>query len=857
VTRERWQQIESLFYEAGDLAPDRRAAFLDAACGSDADLRRQVEDLLASEPESAGFLDGAIEEAASRMIGARPGERLGAYRITRELGHGGMGEVYLAERDDDQFRMQVAIKLIRADVAPRRLLERFRAERQILATLDHPNIARLLDGGTAGDAPFLVMEYVQGEPMDRYCTRQAVPIRERLRLFRAVCEAVAYAHRSLVIHRDIKPSNILVTAEGVPKLLDFGIAKLVKQDEDSGGVTRVVERAMTPAYASPEVVRGDRVTTAADVYSLGALLYELLTERAPFHLTSSRAAEVERVICAEDPVKPGALDPRLRGDLENIVLMAMHKEQARRYASVEQLIADIDRYLTGYPVAARDDRLYRWGKFARRNRSAVAAGILAVAGMAGWLISLRAEQARTRRGFAQVRELAESMLFETDDALRSVSGTTAAREAIAKRGLRYLDELARESGADPRLKEELADAYERVADIQFSSGPNLGQPAGALESAQKALGIRQTLAARDPGSVRWQRKLAANYLHISSIQRNRNDPAGEQESLRAGSAILERLNRSAPDDPALRVELAGVYRQEGARLAASANVEGARDLIVKARDLIRPVLAKNPRDVNARRRIAQCDSELLQTLGAIRFAISPENRQEGLDAFHEAEQILGGLAAESPNEAENRRQLISVYTRGCGITHLLDAPEQIASCRKAALLSDEIVAADPADVAARLAAINCHHNLSGRMREAREDGADAELRRATEMADQLFAQRPEVVPARSFAAIEHQTVAASLMESGDHRQALSQAYKAVQLREPLLLDPNDNRQALLQARAWAMIGESESKLGNRSKAAEAWQTAIKLYAQLQDAHRLDPEGERDLAEVRRRANVGL
>ncbi|HEV2447545.1 MAG TPA: protein kinase, partial [Candidatus Sulfopaludibacter sp.] len=425
MTRERWQRIESLFYEAADLPADRRADFLRHACGGDAALQQEIENLIASESEAAGFLDDALRETADQMTGIGLGERLGPYRITGELGHGGMGDVYLAERDDQQFHMRVAIKVIRSDSAPKRLLARFRAERQILATLDHPNIARLLDGGTASASPFLVMEYVAGEPIDQYCRRRNLPIRDRLSLFRDVCQAVAYAHRHLVIHRDIKPSNILVTGEGVPKLLDFGIAKLMKADLEPDGLTRPLERVMTPAYASPEVVRGEPVTTGADVYSLGALLYELLTGRAPFHLTSSQASEIERVICRDQPPRPGTLDRRLRGDLENIIRMAMHKEAARRYASAEQLIADLDRYLTGYPVAARSDRLYRWGKFARRNRSAVAAGILAAAGIAGWLLSLRAEQARTRRGFSQVRELAESLLFQTDDALRPVAGATA------------------------------------------------------------------------------------------------------------------------------------------------------------------------------------------------------------------------------------------------------------------------------------------------------------------------------------------------------------------------------------------------------------------------------------------------
>jgi tRNA A-37 threonylcarbamoyl transferase component Bud32/tetratricopeptide (TPR) repeat protein len=838
MTRERWQRIQDLFYSAADLPPARRADYLHDACAGDESLIRQVEDLIASEHEAEGFLDVTLRETASTMVGAQTGERIGPYRITGELGRGGMGDVYLAERDDEQFHKQVAIKLIRSDAAPERLLARFRAERQILAALEHPNIARLLDGGAAAGSPYLVMEYVAGQPIDRYCTERALSIRDRLRLFRSVCEAVAYAHRSLIIHRDIKPSNILVAADGVPKLLDFGIAKLIKEDAPADGLTRPLERAMTPAYASPEVVRGEHVTTAADVYSLGALLYELLTERAPFHLTSSQAAEVERVVCMQEPPKPGTLDRRLRGDLENIIGMAMHKEAARRYASVEQLIADIDRYLTGYPVAARSDRLYRWGKFARRNRAALAGVVVAAAGIAGWVISLKAEQARTRAGFAQVRELAESLLFQTDDALRPIGGATAAREVLVRRGLTYLDGLARQAGNDVRLQDELADAYQRVAEIQYTAIPNLGQPAGALESCRKAVAIRQALVAAHPSNTLLQRKLAQLYLKLSFAQQGVGDQAGSSESFRAASAVLDGIGRAMPDDLGVHMDLAMLYGEESQRQMARRNLDAARPLAEKSQTEARWVLAKRPTERNARRRIVDGNIVVLRAIVEAHSAIPPDAHAAALDRYREAESILAQLAKELPDDSGQREMQVGLYIQGCSLNGLLEGEQKTTACRTAAVLADQVANADPANVPARHSAIGAHHNLARRMLEEHDNGAMAEMRRAVEMADQFFADRPDLPESRSTDALAHQGYADMLLRAGDPGGALDQLHRSERLRQPMLLDPNNQRAYHDQARTLAMIGDVEMHQGNCREAMGAFDAALKITRDPREADHL-------------------
>jgi serine/threonine-protein kinase len=378
---DKWRQVEELFHKAADLPPARRAGFLDGACGDD-DLRREVEALLAADSPDTAALHAAVEHAADLLPAGKEatelrGEHFGRYTITGLIGSGGMGAVYRAIREDD-FRMQVAVKLLRRGTDTESALARFRTERQILADLQHPNIARLLDGGaTESGLPYLVMEYVDGVPLLEYTG--SLPLRRRLELFRSVCGAVHYAHRRHIVHRDIKPANILVTADGVPKLLDFGIAKLLDPAalDTTMALTGVGVRLMTPEYASPEQVRGEPVTAATDVYSLGAVLYELLTGKQAQTIQTYSPAMIEQEICTREPVKPSAVMPELDHDLDNIVLKALRKEPERRYPSAEELSADVGRFLEDLPVQARpESRLYRARKFLRRNRAAATTAVL-------------------------------------------------------------------------------------------------------------------------------------------------------------------------------------------------------------------------------------------------------------------------------------------------------------------------------------------------------------------------------------------------------------------------------------------------------------------------------------------------
>ena len=465
MTSERWRQVARVFDATVDRPAAERDAFLAQTCGGDEALRHEVLTLLEALPES----DDLFERPAAAIFefpGAEDlldwvGRRVGPYRLTREIGEGGMGRVYEAVRDDDQFHKRVALKMIKPGRETGLVLRRFRYEREILAGLDHPHIAALYDGGvTEDDHPYFAMEFVEGEPIDRFCAGRTLSIGERLALFGSVCSAVQYAHRNLVVHRDLKPSNILVTSDGTVKLLDFGIAKLLgdEADRDRAGLTEAGFRAMTADYASPEQVRGESITTASDVYSLGVVLFELLAGHRPYRLAGLPAAEMVRIVGEVEPPRPSsvAANPRdasaLAGELDNIVLMALRKEPARRYSSVEQFSEDLRRFRAGLPVIAqRATATYRFRKFVARHRAGAVALALVVPTLIGGVVAT-AWQARVAQG---ERDRAEEVNAFLRDMLRSVAPTERGREVTVAQVLAdAAGRVARLAGR-PELEEEL------------------------------------------------------------------------------------------------------------------------------------------------------------------------------------------------------------------------------------------------------------------------------------------------------------------------------------------------------------------------------------------------------------------
>lgn len=580
MTPERWQQIKDVLAVAVPLKGRERTAYLGEMCADDAELRREVESLIAAD-EVAGTSFPLMPAANLGLVAGlldayrpeRVGRRIGAYDLVAELGQGGMGEVFAAVRADGHYDQKVALKLVRAGYATAGVVERFRAERQILAGLEHPNIARLLDGGTTdAGTPYLVMELVDGVPIDEFCHARSLSVTERLQLFLQVCSAVQYAHQRLVIHRDIKPANILITANGIPKLLDFGIAKIV---DPAGNTEETMLRPFTPEYASPEQVRGEPVSTASDVYALGMVLYRLLTGRSPYQVESRTHGQLTAAITSQEPERPSAavirpdgnpsaeqmppsrLQRQLRGDLDVIVLKALRKEPDTRYASAEQFAEDIRRHLDGLPVAARKGTWnYHAGKFARRHRTMVgAATIVLTTLVAGIIVTAReariaeAHRLRAEARFNDVRKLANSLIFEIHDSIQYLPGATDARRVILQRSLEYLDTLARESEREPDLLRELATAYSRIGAVQGNpSGPNLGDTKGASVSLQKSVEMREELARSNPRNRSDQVELAVAYLDYSGYQGRVASVSAGYAYAQRGLAILEREAQSAPNE---------------------------------------------------------------------------------------------------------------------------------------------------------------------------------------------------------------------------------------------------------------------------------------------------------------------
>lgn len=583
---EHWIRVKEIVHASLDMEPLERKAHILHACGGDAPLQAEVESLLTSCSEAGTFLETSIlgqipaELQESKLYS---GQQIGTYRICELIAEGGMGTVYRAVRTSD-FEKEVAIKLVKRGMDTDFILERFRHERQILASLDHPSIARLLDGGAAPDGcPYLVMEYIEGLPITKYVERSHLPLAGRLQLFRMVCSGVQFAHQHLVVHRDLKPSNILVTPEGQPKLLDFGIAKLLDPDTEN---TMMSGRMLTPDCASPEQVRGEPVTTASDVYSLGVLLYSLVTGQPPYTFTTRSTEEVRRVVCESEPKRPGTIQP-LSQDVDVIVAKAMHKDPERRYASVEQFSEDVRRYLTGMPVMARKDTLaYRASKFIARHKTAVAATVLLAVSLTGGLAAIfweahiaAVQRTAAAQRLSDVRALASSNLFEINDAIAKLPGSAAARHLLIQRALDILDKLNSQHTGDREITRELAAGYERIAALQgVFEGPGIGDSQAALASYEKAVRIRSALGEtfpRDVTELKPEVKLLGKYA-LSLLVAGR---AGE--SLRIGKLMLATINqitKMEPMDPQARSDEARTHVMLASVMGGNGATASTREL---------------------------------------------------------------------------------------------------------------------------------------------------------------------------------------------------------------------------------------------------------------------------------------
>jgi non-specific serine/threonine protein kinase/serine/threonine-protein kinase len=695
-----------------------------------------------------------------------------------------MGVVLRAVRADDTYRKSVAIKLVPeaglSELARRRFLE----ERQILAHLDHPNIARLLDGGeTEAGLPYLVMELVDGIRIDRYCDERHLTVPQRLELFIEVAGAVHYAHRNLVVHRDLKPPNILVTADGVPKLLDFGIARLRHPDQDAT-VTDV--RALTPEYASPEQAKGEALTIATDVYSLGVVLYELLTGHRPYRLKGESAPHILAAVAEQEaeapsaavtrpetrneagrtePVDPerigrarglsvSALRKRLRGDLDTILLKSLRKEPAARYLSAEAFADDVRRYLDGQPVRARRPTLsYRAVKFVKRNPAAAAAVGLAVAALLAGITTTtwqarraEAQRLRAERRFADVRKLANTVLFDVHDAVIPLQGSTGVRELLVKSGLEYLDSLSDETAGDPGLQVELGQAYKRVGDVQGGTfAANLGDTSGALASYRKAVDL---LEAAGPANAAARAALidALRALSSAEVQAG-NAETGRRHAERAVELSRHEAAAAAPDDPKGRREVALSLFTLGFAAYHHGDLETSEAALREETALLEALHAESPEDVRLTLNLAGGHWSLAGTLwGRDRIA-------EAVEHYERARALQEEVLEASPTDRPARRQLAYTHeSLGALWSNQMD-PRAVAALRRALQLRRDMAQGDTRDADARLNAMGAVKNLAialARFGDVREAMALAD--EAVASAETELSAHPQDVRVRSLAA---------------------------------------------------------------------------------------------------------
>jgi len=633
MTPERWKQIDSLFNEVAELDPKDRMNFLDRECAGDPELKSEILALLASDQQvPTNFVGKQVEGGIADFGQAQEAvvtRRAGPYLLTRELGRGGMGTVYLGERDDGQYLGEVAVKLVRPGMDTDFFLMRFKRERQALARLQHPNIARLLDSGTSEEGtPYIVMERVEGRPINTHCRAEGLDVKQILKLYLDVCSAVSHAHRNFIVHRDLKPGNILVREDGMAKLLDFGICKLLIAGGGGGGDTVETSQMMTPDYASPEQVRGDAITISSDIYSLGAVLYELLTGKRPHRIEKMTPQGLVEAICDREVLTPStvvedkAVARALAGDLDTILLKALQKDPQRRYISVEQFGEDLRRALEDEPVIARPDTaMYRATKFVRRHRGAVAAAVTMTVALSSGVVAYARQADVARQQSGEARALANAMMFDIHDMVKDLPGALKARENIIRVGLGYLDRLSAQSFKDAGLRTDLASAYLRMGEVQGAvMGSHTGDTEGALTSFRKGL---QAIEPLQSPSYKQAGLLRMDFYHrIGHVYSTR----GAKESIEhfdrgieAGSSLL----RKFPGDQSGERKLASLYGAKALALRQTNQTEQAADAVRNAGSLLRDLVEKNPKEPELRAELAANASThgtLLQRAGKLQDA---------------------------------------------------------------------------------------------------------------------------------------------------------------------------------------------------------------------------------------------
>jgi eukaryotic-like serine/threonine-protein kinase len=830
MTPERWSRIKDIFAAALEREPTQRATYLEQACGDDVELRAEVSSLLEAHDTAGAFIE---EEAAQRVgLASAPkkdwiGRRLGPYRIVAEAGRGGMSEVFRAVRDDQQYEKEVAIKLLKPGLDTDSLLRRFKAERQILAQLSHPNIAHLLDGGATDDgAPYLVMEFIEGEPIDVYCDEHQLGVNERLDLFRALCSAVHYVHQHLMVHGDLKCGNVFVTKQGVVKLLDFGIAKLLNPTPTSGREEprATTFLALTPEYASPEQVRGEPISTASDIYSLGVLLYRLLSGALPYRATGSTTWALAKQICEEDPPPPsvtadeattgyGRFAKTLRGDLDNVVLKALKKAPEERYPSAEQLSEDLHRYLRGFPVAARPDTTgYRVRKFVQRHRSAaVAAGLFVIALIVGIVTTSwqahRAdlERQRAERHLNEVRELTSVYLADVYDAVAYLPGGTKARKLLVENSIKYLAALEHEAQDSPQLQRDLAVAYDRLGDVQGDYiGANIGDTEGALESHRHALRLRRALVQRDP-TLDARRELLRSCVKLSELRMGQSAVPEGLSLAREGAQWADSLLEDKAATARERRYAAAAYMNYGWAQGLTGDVEPGMKLLEKARQLHEQLAAEDPKDADAQRNLVVVAGRM----GDV-YSEGVDQPAKALPYYEHALQLVEPIAAADRDDAELQRAKAFTLSSIADLQNSLQRPsEGLANYQRALDIIEPLRAADPDDqltpqaTAFLLNGRGSSHMLLGDAAAALHDFSEAEriLRNGpppqpTDIAEiRMLPGITYANLARATAVMSQQSSTSKPLRANYVREARDWSRRGLELLQPLTSDALEGRHA--------------------------------------------------------------
>ncbi len=733
-----WAQVKQLLEAALNQDHANRSVFLRQACGSNETLRAEVESLLAANEDAASLLekpswwDSGLEWLQAESADPLVNRRVGAYRVLRRIARGGMADVYLGIRADRLYRKFVAIKLLKPGLDNEEVRRRYHTELETLAVLDHPNIVKLLDGGTTEDGkPYLVMDYIQGVRIDEYCDRHRFSVSERIELVRTVCAAMQHAHQNLIVHSDLKAGNILVTADGAPKLLDFGIAMLLKAGLSAmAGLTAPGRRAMAADSASPEQIRGEPITTASDVYALGVLLYRLLTGHGPFRLKTGGAVELERAICERDPEMPSEamsrveevvypdglphtlsaetvshtrdgtpekLRRRLHGELDSILMMALRKEPQRRYTSVDQFSEDLRRHQAGLPViACQDTWRYRAGKFMRRHRMGVAAAALVlfslVGGIAATLWQARvtgAQRAKAERRFNELRQLAGSVLRDFDDAIRA--GPTPARKKLVATALVYLNRLAEEAGDDVSLRQEMVDGYLRVGDVQGNVyGPSLGDTDGARKSYREALRIAEELYAANPQAPRVHRDVGRANQKLGELLAFGGDETQALKLYRRAMDIFRAMAGADPANLEAKRDMAALWGKIGFIQFSLGDHDGAQESYEHCLETGRQVFASDPNSRDARLFLAGVDEKtgrLLERSGDL-----AEGLRKIRQSFETHEELL---SADPGNKTLRRTILAQRIVLGDALTHAGKTAEAVAMYRQAVEGIEALAREDP------------------------------------------------------------------------------------------------------------------------------------------------------------------